>query len=85
MSKKEKIGIVISNKMEKSVVVAVDSNYRHPFYSKIIVKTKKYIAHDENNLCEIGDQVRLEESRPLSKKKRWIVKKILIKSNQTNL
>jgi small subunit ribosomal protein S17 len=84
MAKKEKIGIVISNKMQKSVVVAVDSNYRHPFYAKIIVKTKKYIAHDEDNLCEIGDQVKLQETRPLSKRKRWLVKKILNKSSFAN-
>jgi small subunit ribosomal protein S17 len=84
MSKKEKFGIVISNKMEKSVVVAVDSNYRHPFYSKTIVKTKKYLAHDANNLCKIGDQVKLEESRPLSKKKRWVVTTILTKSSKMN-
>jgi len=70
---------VISNKMQKSVVVAVEYRYRHQFYSKIIVRTKRYLAHDELNSCNIGDEVLLEESRPLSKKKRWVVKEILNK------
>jgi small subunit ribosomal protein S17 len=84
MAKKEKIGIVVTNKMEKSVTVAVEYRYRHPFYAKIVIRTKKYMAHDDNNACNIGDQVLLEESRPLSRKKRWIVKKILNKSLLSN-
>jgi small subunit ribosomal protein S17 len=84
MAKKEKIGIVVTNKMEKSVTVAVEYRYRHPFYAKIVIRTKKYMAHDDENASNIGDQVLLEESRPLSRKKRWIVKKILNKSLLSN-
>ena len=63
--------------MQKSIVVAIEYRYKHKIYSKIIVKTKRYLAHDELNLCKIGDEVLLEASRPLSKKKRWIVKDIV--------
>jgi small subunit ribosomal protein S17 len=81
MPVKEKIGIVISNKMQKTIVVKVENRYAHPIYLKTITKTKKYLAHDENNICNIGDQVLLQESRPLSKKKRWTIIKILSKSS----
>nr|WAJ57524.1 ribosomal protein S17 [Actinocyclus sp. (in: diatoms)] len=81
MPVKEKIGIVISNKMQKTIVVKVENRYSHPIYLKTIKKTKKYLAHDENNICNIGDQVLLQESRPLSKKKRWTIIKILSKSS----
>lgn len=80
MVRLQRIGIVISDKMQKSVVVAVEYRYKHHFYSKIVVRTKRYLAHDEENNCNIGDEVIVEESRPLSKKKRWIVKKILNKA-----
>jgi small subunit ribosomal protein S17 len=81
MPVKEKIGIVTSNKMQKTIVVKVENRYSHPIYLKTIKKTKKYLAHDENNICNIGDQVLLQESRPLSKKKRWTIIKILSKSS----
>lgn len=81
MAKQQKLGIVISNKMQKSVVVAVEYRYKHQVYSKIVVKTKRYMAHDNLETCSVGDEVLLEESRPLSKKKRWVVKKILSTSN----
>ena len=81
MPVKEKVGIVISNKMDKTIVVNVESRYSHPMYSKIMVKTKKYLAHDENQECNIGDQVLVKESRPLSKRKRWILVKIISKSS----
>jgi small subunit ribosomal protein S17 len=84
MSKTEKIGIVISNKMDKSIIVEVDYRYRDSIYSKIIVQTKRYMAHDEKNECNIGDKVLLQPSRPLSRKKRWIVKYILNKSIISN-
>nr|YP_011007548.1 30S ribosomal protein S17 [Syringoderma abyssicola]WAM64977.1 30S ribosomal protein S17 [Syringoderma abyssicola] len=84
MVKQQRFGIVISNKMQKSVVVAVEYRCRHQFYSKIIVRTKRYLAHDELNICDIGDEVLVEESRPLSKKKRWVVIKILNKAVITN-
>jgi small subunit ribosomal protein S17 len=81
MPVKEKIGIVISNKMQKTIVVKVENRYSHPIYLKTIKKTKKYLAHDEKNICNIGDQVLLKESRPLSKRKRWTIIKILSKSS----
>lgn len=77
MAKQQRLGIVISNKMHKSVVVAVEHRYKHQFYSKIIVGTRRYLAHDEFNFCNMGDEVLMEESRPLSKKKRWVIKKIV--------
>ena len=71
MPVKEKIGIVVSNKMEKTIVVKVESRFPHPIYSKTMTKTKKYLAHDELGECNIGDQVLVQESRPLSKRKNW--------------
>ena len=79
MPKTEKIGIIVSNKMDKSVIVEVEYRYRHPIYLKIVVRTKRYMAHDELNVCHIGDKVILKPNRPLSKKKRWIIKQVLNK------
>jgi len=81
MPVKEKVGIVVSNKMEKTIVVKVESRFSHPMYSKTIVKTKKYLAHDELDECNIGDQVLLQECPPLSKKKRWKLAKVISKSS----
>ena len=81
MPVKEKIGIVISNKMEKTVVIKVENRYSHPIYGKIVIKTKKYLVHDENQECNIGDQVLVQECRPLSKKKHWKLVKIISKSS----
>ena len=81
MALKEKIGIVVSDKMQKTIVVKVESRYSHPIYSKTMVKTKKYLAHDESGQCNIGDQVLVQETRPLSKRKRWTLVKILSKSS----
>jgi small subunit ribosomal protein S17 len=81
MPVKERVGIVISNKMEKTIVVKVESRYPHPIYSKTIKKTKKYLVHDETNECSIGDQVLVQECRPLSRKKRWKLEKIISKSS----
>lgn len=75
--RKELIGTVTSNKMDKTVVVAVETTKRHPLYGKVITVVKKYKAHDENNACQIGDRVQLIESRPLSREKRWSVISIL--------
>jgi small subunit ribosomal protein S17 len=81
MAVKQQIGIVISNKMQKSIVVKIEKKYPHSIYSKTLVKTKKYLAHDELEECNIGDQVLVEECRPLSKRKRWKLIKILSKSS----
>jgi small subunit ribosomal protein S17 len=69
--RKERLGIVLSNKMDKTITVAVHFKEKHPIYGKFVKKTKKYTAHDENNECNIGDTVRIMETRPLSKNKRW--------------
>ena len=74
---KQKVGRVVSNKMEKTVVVAVDYLRPHPIYRKTVRKTSKFYAHDEENQCQPGDRVRIEETRPLSKLKRWRVVEIL--------
>jgi len=81
MPVKERVGIVVSNKMQKTIVVKVESRYSHPIYSKTMVKTKKYLAHDEMGECNIGDQVLVQECRPLSKRKRWTLTKVLSKSS----
>ncbi len=69
--RKERVGVVTSNKMDKTITVAVKWKEKHPIYGKFVNKTKKYHAHDEKNECNIGDTVRLRETRPLSKQKRW--------------
>ena len=76
-ARKSRTGLVVSDKMEKTVVVAVDSVRRHPLYHKRITRTSKFLAHDEQNACNPGDIVRIEETRPLSKRKRWIVREIV--------
>jgi small subunit ribosomal protein S17 len=78
----QKIGRVVSDKMDKTVVVAVDYVRRHPLYHKRITRTSKFMAHDERNDCKPGDIVRIEESRPLSKHKRWIVREIIERAVQ---
>ena len=75
--RKERIGVVFSNKMEKSVTVTVKWKEKHPIYGKFVSKTKKFHAHDEKNDCNIGDTVRIMETRPLSKTKRWRVVEII--------
>jgi small subunit ribosomal protein S17 len=77
MAVKERVGLVVSDKMEKTVVVAVENRSPHPKYLKIVVKTKKYKVHDEENKCKIGDRVRIRETRPLSRTKRWTVAEII--------
>lgn len=69
--RKERIGVVVSNKMDKSITIAVESRVKHPMYGKFIKKTSKFMAHDEKNDCNIGDTVRIMETRPLSKSKNW--------------
>ena len=72
-----KTGIVISDKMDKTIVVNVERQYKHPLYKKIVRRHKKFKAHDENNECNIGDTVLISESRPLSRDKRWVLSKII--------
>ena len=81
MPVKEKVGIVVSNKMDKTIVVQVESRFPHPIYAKTMVKTKRYLAHDETEQSNIGDEVLVQETRPLSKRKRWTLTKILSKSS----
>lgn len=75
--RKTREGIVASNKMDKTVVVSIVTQKQHPQYKKYIKRTKRYVAHDEKNECQIGDRVRIIESRPLSKTKRWRVQQIV--------
>jgi small subunit ribosomal protein S17 len=79
-SRKTKVGKVISDKMDKTIVVAVEGSVSHPLYKKIIRKTYKLKAHDENNECGIGDRVKVMETRPLSKDKRWRLVEIIEKA-----
>jgi small subunit ribosomal protein S17 len=73
MAVKELVGVVVSNKMQKTVVVAVENRSAHAKYGKVVVRTKKYKAHDEDNQCQEGDRVKIQETRPLSRTKRWQV------------
>ncbi len=75
--RKERVGIVSSNKMDKSIVVSEVKRQKHPMYGKFVLKTKKYVAHDEKNDCNEGDTVRIMETRPLSKSKNWRLVEIL--------
>ena len=78
--RKTRVGIVVSNKMDKTVVVAIQDNVRHPHYNKIVKRTVKLKAHDEENICNEGDKVLVTETRPLSKDKRWRVTEIITKA-----
>lgn len=75
--RKERIGVVVSNKMDKSIVVAVKRKVKHPIYGKFVNKTTKFTAHDDTNTCNEGDTVRIMETRPLSKTKRWRLVEII--------
>ena len=81
MAVKERVGEAVSDKMDKTVVVAIENRSPHPKYGKIVVRTKKYKVHDEENKCKLGDRVRIRETRPLSKTKRWAVAEILETKN----
>lgn len=82
MAAKERVGLVVSDKMDKTVVVSVESRSAHPKYGKIVARTKRYKAHDEENKCKSGDRVRIQETRPLSRTKRWQVIDVLTTSAQ---
>ena len=78
--RKTRVGIIVSNKMDKTVVVAIEDNVKHPVYGKIVKRTLKVHAHDEKNECGVGDRVEIMETRPLSKTKRWRVVTIIEKA-----
>ncbi|MEO1094908.1 MAG: 30S ribosomal protein S17 [Cyanobacteria bacterium J06638_28] len=82
MAVKERIGLVVSDKMQKTVVVAVENRVPHPKYGKIVVRTKRYKVHDEEDGCRVGDRVRIRETRPLSKTKRWTIADILSRASE---
>ena len=75
--RKERVGLVVSNKMDKSIVVKVERRVKHKIYGKYTTKSTKFVAHDENNECNIGDTVRIMETRPLSKRKNWRLVEII--------
>ncbi len=81
MPKKILKGKVVSNKMDKTVVIEIENRSSHPKYKKTIVKTKKFKAHDESNQCKIGDIVEIVEHRPISKTKRWMLKEVVVKAD----
>ncbi|HEY9694537.1 MAG TPA: 30S ribosomal protein S17 [Oculatellaceae cyanobacterium] len=82
MAVKERVGLVVSDKMDKTVVVAIENRSSHTKYGKIVVRTKRYKAHDEENKCKEGDRVRIQETRPLSRTKRWVVAEIINSTSQ---
>ncbi|HEY9113089.1 MAG TPA: 30S ribosomal protein S17 [Bacteroidales bacterium] len=75
--RKERIGLVVSNKMDKSIVVQIERRFKHEIYGKFVKRTNKFVAHDEKNDCNIGDKVRIMETRPLSKLKNWRLVEII--------
>ncbi len=84
MTDKTYTGKVVSNKMDKTVVVAITRQFQHPVYKKTVKKVAKFKAHDENNECRVGDDVKIIETRPVSKDKRWLVLEILNKAARSN-
>ena len=78
--RKTRVGVVVSDKMEKTIVVAIKTKDRHPLYGKMVNRTRKFKAHDEENACGIGDTVRIMETRPISKDKRWRIVEIIEKA-----
>ena len=76
-TRRERVGVVVSNSMEKSIVISVKQKIKHPIYGKFVNKTSKFMAHDEENACQVGDTVKISETRPLSKSKRWRLVEII--------
>ncbi|MEB3306640.1 MAG: 30S ribosomal protein S17 [Cyanobacteriota bacterium] len=83
MATKERVGTVVSDKMDKTVVVAVENRFPHPIYKKTVSRTTRYKAHDEANNCKVGDRVRITETRPLSRTKRWAVAEVINSASAT--
>ncbi len=80
--RQEKVGIVTSSKMQKTVVVSIERQAIHPLYKKVVRRTKKFLAHDEKNECRVGDTVQIRETRPLSRRKRWRVVRVVSRAPQ---
>jgi len=78
--RQEKVGVVTSNKMQKTVVITVERSVIHPLYKRVVRRSKNFLAHDEKNECRVGDMVRIQETRPLSSRKRWRVVEIVAKA-----
>ena len=76
-TRRERVGVVVSNGMDKSITITVKQKIKHPIYGKFVNKTSKFMAHDEENTCNVGDTVRISETRPLSKNKRWRLVEII--------
>ena len=76
-TRRERIGVVVSNSMDKSITISVKQKIKHPIYGKFVNKTSKFMAHDEENTCNVGDTVKISETRPLSKNKRWRLVEII--------
>ena len=76
-TRRERVGVVVSNSMEKSILITVKQKVKHPIYGKFVNKTSKFMAHDEENTCNVGDTVKISETRPLSKSKRWRLVEII--------
>ena len=76
-TRRERVGVVVSNSMEKSIVITVKQKVKHPIYGKFVNKTARFMAHDEENTCKVGDTVKISETRPLSKNKRWRLVEII--------
>lgn len=79
-TRRELVGVVTSTSMDKTIVVRVERRFKHPFYGKVVRRTSKFKAHDERNQCSVGDKVRVRESRPLSRTKRWRLVEVLVKA-----
>ena len=76
-TRRERVGVVVSSSMEKSIVIAVKTKMKHPIYGKFVNKTSRFMAHDEENTCNVGDTVKISETRPLSKSKKWRLVEII--------
>lgn len=84
-NKKKRLGHIISNKMDKTVIVAVETRRAHPLYRRVVKRISKFMAHDEDNTCQMGDLVIIIENRPISKEKRWRVQEIVSRKEQVNV
>nr|WDA98996.1 ribosomal protein S17 [Sciadococcus taiwanensis] len=85
MSLKTRVGIVVNNRTNKTAVVKVETRISHAKYAKVIAKTKRYKVHDEENLCRVGDQILIQETKPISKTKQWQIKTILVKASKLDI